>query len=43
MNDAARIRGGDDLKNRGEPDLPRNLPTVIPAQAGIQGFTETWL
>ena len=35
-----RLRGDDELKSRGETDLPRNLPTVIPAKAGIQGVTE---
>ncbi|BAV95784.1 hypothetical protein LEN_0297 [Lysobacter enzymogenes] len=38
-----RLRGDDDLDRRGETDLPRNPPTVMPAKAGIQGFTATRL
>ncbi len=29
------------MERRSETDLLRNPPTVIPAQAGIQGFIET--
>jgi hypothetical protein len=36
-----RVRGDGDLKRRGETDLPRNPLIVMPAKAGIQGFTAT--
>ncbi len=36
-----RVRVDDDLDRRGETDLPRNPPTVVPAQAGIHGFIAT--
>ncbi|BAV95783.1 hypothetical protein LEN_0296 [Lysobacter enzymogenes] len=39
----ARLRGDDDLDRRGEADLLRNPPTVMPAKAGIQCFIATWL
>ncbi len=34
-----RLRGDDDLDKPGETDLSRTPPTVMPAKAGIQGFT----
>jgi hypothetical protein len=37
------LRGDDNLKRRGEADLPRNSPIVMPAKAGIQGFIAAWL
>ncbi|SDW92398.1 hypothetical protein SAMN05421681_103234 [Lysobacter enzymogenes] len=33
-----RLRGDDGMERRGEIRLPRNLPVVMPAEAGIQGF-----
>ncbi|WP_207387957.1 hypothetical protein, partial [Bifidobacterium longum] len=36
-----RVRGDDGLEGRGETRLPRNPPIVMPAKAGIQGFTAT--
>ncbi|SDX69003.1 hypothetical protein SAMN05421681_10711 [Lysobacter enzymogenes] len=35
-----RLRGDDGMERRSETGLPRNPPIVIPANAGIQGFTE---
>ncbi len=36
-----RLRGDDDRERRGETDLPRPPPAVMPAKAGIQGFIAT--
>ncbi|SDX69028.1 hypothetical protein [Lysobacter enzymogenes] len=35
-----RLRGDDGMERRSETGLLRNPPTVIPANAGIQGFIE---
>ncbi|SDX27789.1 hypothetical protein SAMN05421681_104454, partial [Lysobacter enzymogenes] len=34
-----RLRGDDGLELRGKTHSPRNPPIVMPAKAGIQGFT----